>query len=298
MGEFSMFALKPEQGALPAMEQLPDDMQQRIRAMAQRLNVSDHAAVMGFGAKAQKNMDAFSSIAVGQMLSNDVAPLETVMQTLAEQIRSCSFAAEAKGFLRKMLGSAPEYAAVRRAYEKAEPRINQCADEMTDRRVALVRDCALLERLYERNETLYRELCSLLVIGAEIIRLAKDAGKSAQDVARMERRMEDLQLTKVASTQLAVQIRMVQESDRLAASRLQAALEVTIPLWKSQMAAALGLARATDALTAEKRASAQAARGVKSSREQAQATADALLKELSEIEKSLAAQQELRRKEG
>ena len=57
MGEFSMFALKPEQGAVPAMEQLTDDMQQRIRAMAQRLNINDSAAVMGFGAKAQKNMD-------------------------------------------------------------------------------------------------------------------------------------------------------------------------------------------------------------------------------------------------
>ena len=69
----------------------------------------------------------------------------------------------------------------------------------------------------------------------------------------MERRVQDLRITQVASTQLAAQIRAVQASDETTCSRLQAALEVTIPLWKSQMAAALGLARATDSLTMQKR---------------------------------------------
>lgn len=317
MGEFSSFALVPEQGVVPRMEQLDGGMQGRIRALAQRLNVRDGAAVMGFGAKAQKNMDAFSSIALTQMLSNDIAPLDGVMKTLAQQIRACSFTAQAKGFLRRMLGGAAGLGEVRQAYEKAEPRINQCADEMTDRRVALMRDSALLDRLYERNEALYRELCSLLVVGGEVVQLAKERGEAAQDVERMERRMEDLRVTQVASTQLAAQIRMVQQSNALTCERLQAALEVTIPLWKSQMAAALGLARATDSLAYERRVSSEASRGVRSasrdlraqakaygkesaqvSREQAQQTADALLRELEEIEQSLAAQQTLRKKGG
>lgn len=315
MGEFSQFALKPEQGAVPVMEQLDAEMQQRIRMLAARLDVRDSAAVMGFGAKAQKNMDAFSSIALDQMLSGDVKPLESVMHTLAEQIQSCSFSSEARGFFRRMLGGASSLGDLRRAYEKAEPRINECADEMTDRRVALMRDSALLDRLCERNETLYRELCSLLVVGNEIIRQAKERGESAQDIARMERRVQDLKITQMASSQLAAQIRMVQESDKLTCEKLQSALEVTIPLWKSQMAAALGIARAADSMAYEKRFGAQAARGVRraagemrvqtkayahasaqTDQEQAQATADALLRELNEIERSLAAQQSLRRK--
>ena len=181
MGEFSQFALKPEQGAAPRMEQLDHAMQERIRALAARLDVRDSAAVMGFGAKAQKNMDAFSSIALSQMLSGDIKPLDGVMNTLAEQIKACSFSSEAKGLFRRMLGGASSLSQVRQAYEKAEPRINQCADEMTDRRVALMRDSALLDRLYERNEALYRELCSLLVVGGEVIRQAKERGESAQD---------------------------------------------------------------------------------------------------------------------
>lgn len=315
MGEFSQFALKPEQGAAPRMEQLDSEMQSRIRALAARLDVRDSAAVMGFGAKAQKNMDAFSSIALSQMLSGDIKPLDGVMNTLAEQIKACSFSSEAKGLFRRMLGGASSLSQVRQAYEKAEPRINQCADEMTDRRVALMRDSALLDRLYERNEALYRELCSLLVVGGEVIRQAKERGESAQDIARMERRMQDLTLTQMASSQLAAQIRMVQESDKLTCEKLQSALEVTIPLWKSQMAAALGIARAADSMAYEKRFGAEAARGVrraagemraqtkayarasaKADQEQAQATAEALLRELDEIEASLAAQKSLRKK--
>ena len=119
---------------------------------------------------------------------------------------------------------------------------------MTDRRVALMRDSALLDRLYERNEGLYRELCSLIVIGDEAIRQAKERGENPQDIARMERRVQDLRITQIASTQLAAQIRAVQASDETTCAKLQSALEVTIPLWKSQMAAALGLARATDSL--------------------------------------------------
>jgi len=315
MGEFSAFALRPEQGAVPRMEQLDGEMRERISALAARVNIRDSATVMGFGAKAQKNMDAFASIALGRMLSEDIEPLDNVMQTLAEQIRSCSFVTEVKGFLRRRQQKAASLDEVRREYQKAMPHINRCADEMTDRRVALMRDNALLDRLYERNEVLYRELCSLLVVGEEVLRQSRARGEEDIHIARMERRMEDLKVTHLASTQLAAQIRMVQQSNTLTCERMQAALEVTIPLWKSQMAAALGLARATDSLAYEKRVSGEAARAIRGAademraqakaygraseeadREKAQQTAAALLDELEEIERSLAAQQVLRGK--
>lgn len=290
MGEFSQFALVPEQGAVPQMEQLDAQMQSRIRDMAARLDVRDSAAVMGFGAKAQKEMNAFTSIALAQMLREDVKPLSGVMQTLAEQIRACSFTAQAKGLLRRVFGGAAPLAEVRAAYEKAEPRINACADEMTDRRVALMRDSALLDRLYERNEGLYRELCSLIVVGEEAIRQAKARGEDAQDIARLERRVQDIRVTQVASTQLAAQIRMVQQSDSVTCEKLRAALEVTIPLWKSQMAAALGLARATDSLAMQRRVSKEAARGIRTGASELRAQKDAYAKEISESDRARAEQ--------
>ena len=316
MGEFSGFALVPEQGAIPQKGQLDPDMQRRIEAMAARIDLSDNAAVMGFGARAQKEMGAFSDIALQQMLRQDIKPLESVMQTLAEQIKACSFTAQAKGLFRRVFGGAAPLAEVQAAYEKAIPKINACADEMTDRRVALMRDSALLDRLYERNEGLYRELCSLIVVGDEAVAQARARGESPQNVARMERRVQDLRVTQVASTQLAAQIRAVQASDETTCSRLQAALEVTIPLWKSQMAAALGLARATDSLTMQRRVGEQAARDVRrgarelaeqtkvyaaadadSDRQRAQQTAESLLAELADIEQSLSEQEKIRRAE-
>lgn len=317
MGEFTAFALVPEQGIIPEKGQLDDEMQKRIETLAARLDVRDHAAVLGFGAKAQKEMSAFSGIALERMLEEDVRPLGSVMQTLAEQIRSCSLGAEAKGWIQRLLGKAASLEDVRTAYERAVPRINACADEMTDRRVALMRDSALLDRLYERNEELYRELCSLIVIGDEAVRQAKARGEDAQAVARLERRMQDLRLTQMTSTQLAAQIRMVQHSDELTCARLQAALEVTIPLWKNQMAAALGLARATDSMRMQQQAAAQAERGIRdgtrelkaqhsawqsaaagSDREAVQQTAQELLAELEQIERSLKDQEQARQGRG
>ena len=314
MGEFSQFALIPEQGVVPQIEQLDEQMRGRIAEMAGRLNIRDHAAVMGFGAKAQKDMNAFTSIALDRMLREDVKPLSGVMQTLSEQIRACSFTAQAQGLLRRMFGAPATLDQVRSAYEKAEPHINRCADEMTDRRVALMHDSALLDRLYERNEELYRELCSLIVVGEEALRQAKARGEEAPVITRMERRVQDIRVTQMASTQLAAQIRAVQASDELTCQKLQAALETTIPLWKSQMLTALGMARATDSMAMQRRFSEEAKRGIrrsaqdlteqkdafvreaaKSDRERAQQTAEDLLQELEQIEQSLQAQDKARR---
>ncbi|MBQ7887534.1 MAG: toxic anion resistance protein [Clostridia bacterium] len=310
MGAFSQYALVPEQGAVPDMAQLDGAMQERIREMAVRLNVHDGAQVAGFGARAQKEMGAFSDIALAQMLRKDTGDLSGTMKTLSEQITACSFTAQAKGFFRKMFGGSASLDEVRAQYDRAEPRINACADEMTDRRVALMRDSALLERLYERNENLYRELCSLIVVGDEAVRQAKARGEQAHIVSRLERRVEDIRVTQLASTQLAAQIRMIQANDSVTCEKLKAALEVTIPLWKSQMAAALGLARATDSLKTAQRVSKEAVRGMRqgakelrahtdayakaagqSDRQRAEETARELLEELEDIEAGLKARE-------
>ena len=170
----------------------------------------------------------------------------------------------------------------------------------------LMRDSALLDRLYERNEALYRELCSLIVVGEEAVRQAKARREETEIISRLERRVEDLRVTQLSSTQLAAQIRMIQQSDDVACEKLRTALETTIPLWKSQMAAALGLARAAESLDMHRRTEREAARGVRrsaqelraqgsaytkavegSDQQRARETAQALLAELESIETEL-----------
>lgn len=313
MGEFSDFAMIPEQGAEPVKEQLAPDMQKRIEMAASGFNISDSAGIMGFGAKTQKELSRFSDIALKQMLSTDIEPLDGLMKTLAEQIRSCSFQREAKGFFKKILGSGSSLSELLDVYRAAEPKINKCADEMTDRRVALMKDSALLERLYGNNENLYRELCSLLVVGDEIVKQGKEKGAPQSQIAAMERRMQDLRLTKVTSTQLAAQIRLIQENDKLTCERLQTTLEVTIPLWKAQMATALGLARANESLQMQRRGEEMTEKGIRFNigeigrqkdaveknvreieRERADQTAQTLLEELEQIEQGLAEQKRAR----
>lgn len=306
MGEFSSFALVPEQGIVPRKEQLDAQMQARIEHMAAKLDVHDSAAVLGFGTRAQKEMAAFADIALTQMMQRDRKPLDSVIDELCGHIRACSFASEAKGFFRRMFGGASSLEELRAAYEKAEPRIHDCADEMTDRRVMLMRDSALLDRLYERNEELYREICSLIVVGEEAILQAKERKEEHEIIARLERRVEDIRVTQLSSTQMAAQIRMVQGSNNLACEKLRAALETTIPLWKSQMAAALGLARATETIAMHRQTEKDAMRGMyrgarelraqgeayakasaRSDQERARETAQQLLAELESIEMEL-----------
>ena len=295
MGEFSSFALVPEQGVVPGKEQLDEQMRRRIEEMAAKLDVHDGAAVLGFGARVQKEMAAFSDIALAQMMRRDTQPLDSVIHELCGHIRACSFVSEAKGFFRRMFSGAPSLRELREAYEKAEPRISACADEMTDRRVMLMRDSALLDRLYERNEGLYRELCSLIVVGEEAVRQAKMRGEAHETVARLQRRVEDLRVTQMSSTQLAAQIRMIQSSDDLACEKLRAAIETTIPLWKSQMAAALGLARATETLAMHRRTEKEAMRGVRSGAKELRAQSDAYAKasDTGDQERAIRTAQEL-----
>ena len=128
------------------------------------------------------------------------------------------------------------------------------------------------------------------MVGEEAIRQAKARGEDAQAVAGLERRVQDLRVTQMASTQLAAQIRLVQQNDRLTCERLKSALDVTIPLWKSQMAAALGLARATDSLAMQRRVSKEAARGIRTGASELRAQKDAYAKEISEGDRARAEQ--------
>lgn len=312
MNEFAQFALVPEQGAVPQKEQLGEDAQRRIEEEAAQIDLNDVAAVQGFGTRAQKELASFSDIALQQMLRSDMSPLSDVMQTLSEQIKALDVEEEAKGLFRRLFGGAESLSAVRARYEKAEPKINACADEMTDRRVALMRDSALLDRLYGKNEELYKEICSMIVVGEEAVRQAGLRGEDPQRVARMERRVQDLRVTQMASNQMAAQIRMIQASDRATCEKLQTALHVTIPLWKSQMAAALGLARATDSMRFGRQAEKQIDRGMRtearrlfeqrdelkktSDKEQVQETARVLLEELEEIENDIKKRQDAMKK--
>ena len=172
MGEFADFALAPEQGVVPQMEQLDPEMRGRIRQLAAGLNVRDAAAVQGFGARAQKEMGTFTDIALARMLDRGESPLSGTMQALCEEIRACSFASQAKGLFQRMFKKASSLEQVRSAYEKAEPRINALADEMMaeqkyDEAAALFEACGAYQDAEERTlRALYEKAAALSEAGS------------------------------------------------------------------------------------------------------------------------------------
>lgn len=292
------------------------------------LDVRDASDVMAYGAKAQREIDTFTSIALARMLETDLSPMERTIELFIARVRDCDVTRIGKGLLSRLFGGGG-VKAIRDAYEKSAPAIEKSADEMTDMRVALLRDQALLERLEEKNSALYAQLDALCVCGRE--RLAQlraacspgDAGdilaaSRASDekaaIDRFERRIADLEITRTACLQLTAQLRIVQESDLRTADKLHSTLTNTLPLWRAQMMTALGMARAMDAMDLQN-ASARALGGsiasntrtLQSQRktlakktgdakdlESAAQQSEALLRELEEIERSLKEQTQLR----
>lgn len=295
--------------------------------LVRTLDIRDASDVMAYGAKAQREIDTFTSLALSRMMETDFSPMEKTLETFIARVRDCDVTRIGKGFLSKLFGGGVK--ALRDAYEKSAPAIEKSADEMTDMRVALLRDQALLERLEEKNNALHARLEALCICGrerlaqlsvnsaptdaADIVAASKAADEKAA-VDRFERRIADLELTRTACAQLSAQLRIVQESDLRTADKLHSTLTNTLPLWRAQMMTAMGMARAMDAMELHS-ASARALAGSikentrtleKGRKALAKKTADtgdiqsaarqseALLRELEEIEQSLKEQTQLR----
>lgn len=292
------------------------------------LDIRDVSDVMAYGAKAQREINTFTSLALARMMETDVSPMEKTLESFIARVRDCDVTRIGKSFLAKLFGGGG-VKALRDAYEKSAPAIEKSADEMLTMRVALLRDQALLERLEEKNNTLHAQLEALCICGrerlaqlnaalkpadaADLVAVSKAADEKAA-IDRFDRRIADLELTRTACAQLSAQLRIVQESDLRTADKLHSTLNNTLPLWRAQMMTALGMARAMDAMDLHD-ASARALAGSlkentralekgrkaldkKASNTQnlqsAALQSEALLRELEEIERSLKEQTQLR----
>lgn len=294
---------------------------------ARTLRIDDSASVMAYGAKAQREIGTFTSLALARMMETDLSPMERTLELFIARVRDCDASRVGKGLLSKLFGGGAVNA-LREAYEKSAPAIEKSADEMTDMRVALLRDQALLERLGEKNDALYQELNALCICGQERLRQlraqpipegtdlagATRAADQKAAIDRFERRLSDLEITRTACAQLSAQLSIVQQSDLRTADKLQATLSNTLPLWRAQMMTALGMARAMDGMDLQNAAARALAGGIRQNTrtlKQQQRTlgkktgnaddlqdaaqkGEALLRELEEIERSLKEQTQLR----
>lgn len=262
-------ALQQPNVAEPA---LTAEEQQMVADFAAKIDVENTTQILQYGAGTQKKMADFSDAALANVRTQDLGEVGDLIANVVGELKG--FDAEEEkglfGFFRKQTN---KLEAMKVRYAKAEVNVEKISDALQQHQVRLLKDSALLDKMYEQNLAYFKELTMYILAGkqklqevrngklkdleatAKLTGLAEDA-QAAKDLAdkcnRFEKKIHDLELTRAISIQTAPQIRMIQNNDNVMVEKIQTTLVNTIPLWKNQMVLALGIAHSTEAAQAQR----------------------------------------------
>ena len=243
-----------------------------VEQFAEKIDLTNSQMILQYGAGTQKKMADFSESALENVKTKDLGEVGDLLTGVVKELRSFD-EEEEKGFLGIFKKPANKISAMKAKYSKAETNINHICKVLESHQVQLLKDVALLDKMYELNLTYFKELTMYIMAGkkklheiqtgqlpalfqkAQTSGLAEDA-QAARDLDsmcnRFEKKLHDLELTRQVSLQTAPQIRMVQGNDTLMVEKIQSTIVNTIPLWKSQMVLALGVEHSAQAAAAQR----------------------------------------------
>ncbi|MBQ1826709.1 MAG: toxic anion resistance protein [Erysipelotrichaceae bacterium] len=252
---------------------LTEAEQKMISDFAKKIDITATDTVMQYGAGAQKKIAEFSDSTLKDIRTKDLGEAGDMISNLVVELKGFDASeTEGKGLLGLFKKSSNKLAALKAKYDDAEINVTKIANKLEDYQIQLLKDITVLDELYERNELNKKELTMYILAGQEKLKIAqeeelpklvekaKESGlvedsQKANDYAnlinRFEKKLHDLELTRMIAVQMAPQIRLIQNNDTLMAEKIQSTLVNTIPLWKSQMVIALGLSHSKDAIKAE-----------------------------------------------
>lgn len=251
---------------------LTEQEQKMVSDFAAKIDVENTAQILQYGAAAQKKMAEFSDAALANVRTQDLGEVGDLIVNVVGELKG--FDAEEEkglfGFFRKQTN---KLETMKNRYAKAEVNVEKISDALQQHQVRLLKDSALLDKMYEQNLAYFKELTMYILAGKQKLQqvqngrlreleataratgLAEDA-QAAKDLAdkcgRFEKKIHDLELTRAISIQTAPQIRMIQNNDNVMVEKIQTTLVNTIPLWKNQMVLALGIAHSTEAAQAQR----------------------------------------------
>lgn len=256
------------------MEQLSDAEKQAIKDFAEKIDITDANIVLQYGAGAQKNISDFSAAALGNVRTKDMGEVGDMLGDLVVELKGLKIdPEEKKGFLGLFKKAGNQIASLKAQYDKAEVNVNRISEELEKHQIVLLKDVAMLDKMYELNQAYFKELSMYILAGKEklaterattLVELKEKAEKSGlpEDAQayndfvnmcnRFEKKLHDLELTRMISIQMSPQIRLIQNNDSLMVEKIQTSLANTIPLWKSQMVLALGMAHSKQAMEAQR----------------------------------------------
>ena len=250
---------------------LSEEEKGMVEAFSQQIDLRDSVAVMQYGAGAQKKMADFSTSALENVRTKDLGEVSGLITNVVTELRSFD-AEEERGLFGFFKKTANKLESLRARYDKAENNVNKIVKVLQGHQMTLMKDAAMLDKMYELNLTYFKELTMYILAGkkklaharevelAELIAVAKASGRAedaqaAQDFeamcTRFEKKLADLDLTRTIAMQTAPQIRLVQNNEVTMVEKIQTTIVNTIPLWKSQMVLALGIANSQEAVRAQ-----------------------------------------------
>ena len=265
----------PNAPAVPSFDesQLSEDERKMVNDFAEKIQISDSNMILQYGSAAQKKVADFSEQTLASVRTKDLGEVGEMLSGVVTELKSFDTDENEKGFLGIFKRSANKMTALRAKYDKAEVNIDKISTALEGHQITLLKDIALLDQMYQLNQTYFKELSMYILAGkkklnavregelTERMEKAKESGlpedaQAANDLAgmcdRFEKKLHDLELTRMISIQMGPQIRLVQGSDTLMTEKIQSTLMNTIPLWKSQMVLALGVNHSQQAAEAQR----------------------------------------------
>lgn len=266
---------EPEKPADPNMTEdvLSAEERQMVESFSKQIDIRNSAAILQYGVGTQKKMADFSEEALAKVTTKDLGEVGDLLENVVKELKSFDAVEEEKGLFGIFKHGTNKIQALKTKYAKAEGNIEQIVQTLEKHQIQLLKDSATMDKMYALNLNYFKELSMYILAGkkklqevregelkeltlkAQMSNLPEDA-QAAKDLdsmcQRFEKKIHDLELTRMISIQTAPQIRLVQGNDTLMAEKIQSTLVNTIPLWKSQMVLALGVAHASQAAKAQR----------------------------------------------
>lgn len=262
---------KKEAGVFDESTLSPEE-RKMVDDFANSIDLQNSTVILQYGAGAQKKIADFSETALANVRSKDLGEIGELLSGVVYELKKFD-EEEEKGFLGIFKKGGNKIAAMKSKYDKAEVNINKICDVLEEHQRQLWKDSAMLDKMYDLNKNYFKELSMYILAGKKKLERARteelpglmekakqsNLPEDAQEVNdfvamcdRFEKKIHDLELTRMVSIQMAPQIRLVQSNDTLMSEKIQSTLVNTIPLWKSQMVLALGINHSTQAAQAQR----------------------------------------------
>ena len=284
--EMPSLTLTPEAPATPAIPKeekvvepvvlddsmLTEEEKAAVNEFSKKIDIRDTNQILQYGAAAQKSIASFSEGALGNVRNKDLGEIGEDLGRLVVELKGFTALEKPKGLKGLFKKAGQEIETFKARYSKVEANVDKIAQNLENHQITLLKDVAMFDQMYELNLKYYKELTMYILAGkkrladvrageleelrkkAEVSGLAEDAqayNDYVQLCERFEKKLHDLELTRMISVQMGPQTRLLQNNDTLMIEKIQSSLVNTIPLWKSQMVLALGLEHSRQATAAQ-----------------------------------------------